>query len=291
MFVFLRFILKQNAVATESDDAWSLSGFIRRHPKLTVLSGAGCSTASGIPDYRDDDGNWKHRQPMQFTDFVSTAGNRQRYWAQSFSGWQRIAGATSNPAHLAIAKLEDLGHINCVVTQNVDNLHREAGSRNVIDLHGVLHKIRCLDCNASESRHKFQCLLRRANPHWNAKAWAIAPDGDATISRQDFASFQVPDCGRCGGVLKPDVVFFGESVPAGKVVDARKQLRQSDALLIVGSSLMVFSGFRFARDASEAGIPIAIVNRGATRADELAAVKLSGNCADVLAHTTDLLAT
>ena len=282
--------MQKKTTPNELDEAESLSRFIRRHPRLTILSGAGCSTASGIPEYRDDDGNWKHRQPMQFVDFVSDAKNRQRYWAQSFSGWQRISKAKPNPAHIAIARLEKKGHIQCVITQNVDNLHRKAGSKKVINLHGVLHRIRCLDCNTVQSRQNFQSSLRRENPDWDATVSAITPDGDARISRRDFSSFAVPTCSACGGVVKPDVVFFGESVPGDKVSDARRQLRQSDALLVVGSSLMVFSGYRFARDASEAGIPIAIVNRGVTRADQLALIKLSGNCAEVLAQTTELLA-
>lgn len=274
----------------EPNDARSLTRFIRRHRRLTVLSGAGCSTASGIPVYRDDNGDWKHAQPMQFRDFTADIKNRQRYWAQSFAGWQRIANAKPNPAHIAIADLENNGHVKCVITQNVDNLHRAAGSRNVIDLHGVLHRIRCLDCNNSESREEFQQALRQTNPYWTATADAIAPDGDARVSRNDFTSFRVPDCVVCGGVLKPDVVFFGESVPAAKVSAAREQLCCSDALLVVGSSLMVFSGYRFARDASEADIPIAIVNRGITRADKIAAMKLSGDCAAVLPQAAELLA-
>lgn len=282
--------MTENAKTKNEDEAGSLENFVRAHPKLTILSGAGCSTASGIPDYRDDLGNWKHRQPMQFSDFVGNAINRQRYWAQSFSGWQRIASARPNAAHLAIAKLEELGHVNCVITQNVDNLHREAGSRNVIDLHGVLHRVRCLDCDLDRCRREFQDALRGSNPNWSTQISSIAPDGDASLTTKDFSSFVVPDCLACGGVLKPDVVFFGESVSAEKISSAREQLRQSDALLVVGSSLMVFSGFRFARDASEANIPILILNRGTTRADDLATLKLSGDCVEVLSSGATRLA-
>ena len=227
---------------------------------------------------------------MQFQDFVGDVRNRQRYWAQSFVGWQRIANAKPNPAHFAIARLEDSGHINCVITQNVDNLHRAAGSKNVIDLHGVLHRIRCLGCDKAMSRKEFQESLGHSNPQWKATLSAIAPDGDARISRDDFASFVVPGCDECDGILKPDVVFFGEPVPAGKVSAAREELDRSSALLIVGSSLMVFSGYRFVREASSANIPVAIVNRGVTRADQLASIKLSADCADVLSRTADLLA-
>jgi NAD-dependent SIR2 family protein deacetylase len=271
-------------------DAASLARFITAHPRLTLLSGAGCSTASGIPEYRDDDGNWKYRKPMLIQDFVGDLHNRQRYWAQSFSGWQRISVAIPNAAHHAIATLEEQGYVKCVVTQNVDNLHRAAGSKNVIDLHGVLHNIRCLDCRSGWSRHDFQEELRQRNPEWTAQPASVAPDGDARLSRDDFATFVVPDCYACGGVLKPDVVFFGESVPAGKVSAVREQLSGSDALLVVGSSLMVFSGFRFARDAKAAGLPIVILNRGATRADDIATLRLRGNCADSLAGAVAILA-
>jgi len=270
--------------------ATNLSRFIRKHPRLTILSGAGCSTASGIPDYRDDLGKWKHRQPMQFSDFVNNASKRRRYWAQSFAGWTRIANAKPNRAHLAIARLEQLGFVNGVVTQNVDDLHKSAGSQRVIDLHGILHRIRCLQCNATESRKNFQRKLHEENPHWVAKISAIAPDGDATLSRKDFELFNIPECKLCGGILKPDVVFFGEPVPVDRVTDAQQFLQQSDALLVVGSSLMVFSGYRFARSACASGKPIAIVNRGTTRADDLATCKMTDNCADVLSQTVDILA-
>ncbi|MFT5500494.1 MAG: NAD-dependent SIR2 family protein deacetylase [Woeseiaceae bacterium] len=282
--------MTESTESVNENDAGSLENFIRSYPKLTILSGAGCSTASGIPDYRDDQGNWKHRQPMQFSDFVGNTTNRQRYWAQSFSGWQRISNAKPNAAHVAIAKLEELGHVNCVITQNVDNLHREAGSRNVIDLHGVLHRVRCLDCDLDRCRREFQGALRESNPNWSAQIASIAPDGDASLTTKDFSSFVVPGCIACGGVLKPDVVFFGESVSAQKISSAREHLHQSDALLVVGSSLMVFSGYRFARDASEAEIPILILNRGTTRADDLATLKLSGDCVEVLSAGATRLA-
>lgn len=270
--------------------ATDLSRFIRKHPRLTILSGAGCSTASGIPDYRDDLGQWKHRQPMQFSDFVESAAKRRRYWAQSFAGWSRIADAKPNRAHVAIARLEQLGFVTCVITQNVDDLHKTAGSQRVIDLHGILRRIRCLQCDATVSRTNYQQELRHKNPHWDAKISAVAPDGDAKLSRQDFESFNVPDCTRCGGILKPDVVFFGEPVPGDRVTDAQRFLQRSDALLVVGSSLMVFSGYRFARSACANGKPIAILNRGTTRADDLATCKMTGDCADVLAQTVDILA-
>ena len=260
-----------------------LCDFLGAHDKVAVLTGAGCSTASGIPDYRDDAGRWKHRQPVQYADFVNNAGTRHRYWAQSLVGWSRIASARPNAAHVALARLEAAGRTTCVITQNVDNLHRLAGNRNVIDLHGVLHRIRCLACGDRKARSEFQFRLQRLNPDWHAPVSEFGPDGDARLTMTDFQSFNVPDCDQCGGMLKPDVVFFGESVPVDRVRQASEFLQRSDALLVVGSSLMVFSGYRFVRMASAAGLPIAIVNRGATRADPLANWKVSGDCCSLLA--------
>jgi NAD-dependent SIR2 family protein deacetylase len=273
--------------ATETEN---LVRFIREHPRLAVLTGAGCSTDSGIPEYRDDDGNWKHRQPMQFAEFVSDESKRRRYWAQSFAGWQRISNARPNGAHRAIAELERSGYVTCVITQNVDNLHRAAGSRNVIDLHGVLQHTRCLDCGTKGSRDDYQSRLQETNPNWRVTMTAIAPDGDARISGDDIGSFDIPGCVRCGGVVKPDVVFFGEAVPESRSKSAKRFLEQSNALLVVGSSLMVFSGYRFARLANDAGKPIAIVNRGTTRADALATYKLTANCAELLPRAVRRLA-
>jgi NAD-dependent SIR2 family protein deacetylase len=267
------------------EDAERLARFLRNQSRITVLTGAGCSTASGIPEYRDDDGNWKHRKPMQFADFVGSEKNRQRYWAQSFAGWKRISSARPNAAHQAITSLERSGLVSCVITQNVDNLHRTSGCRNVIDLHGVLDRVECLDCGKTDSRQTYQSKLRDLNPDWEAKITGISPDGDARLSIDDFRSFQIPACAYCAGTVKPNVVFFGESVPAARVARARKSLSQSDALLVIGSSLMVFSGYRFARIASEAGKPIAIVNRGTTRADHLATHKLTTDCSGLLPRT------
>jgi NAD-dependent SIR2 family protein deacetylase len=282
--------LPSRPLSRQFSEADSLVSFIREHARLTVLTGAGCSTDSGIPEYRDDDGNWKHRQPMQFTEFVNDESQRRRYWAQSFAGWNRISNAKPNAAHHAIAELERCGYVSSVITQNVDNLHAVAGSQNVIDLHGVLQHVRCLGCGTTSSRDDYQRRLQDCNPGWSATLTAIVPDGDARISVEDMHSFVVPECSNCGGVVKPDVVFFGESVPDLRLRKARQFLRQSRALLVIGSSLMVFSGYRFARLASAAGQPIAIVNRGTTRADELAAHKLTANCAGLLSQVVSRLA-
>jgi NAD-dependent SIR2 family protein deacetylase len=283
LIVFKDFI-KKNMTC---HDVQQLEDFIFQYPILTVLVGAGCSTGSGIPEYRDDAGNWKHAKPVQYQDFVQQAQTRQRYWARSLIGWSRIAAANPNAAHFALAQLENAGYVEQLITQNVDNLHHRAGSRNVINLHGVLENVCCLNCEAIVSRRGHQERLQKSNPDWEAELSAIAPDGDANLSRCDFDSFVVPDCLTCGGTLKPDVVFFGESVPAPRVQAATDSLSRSDALLIVGSSLMVFSGYRFARMARETGKPIAIVNRGITRADDIASLKFSADCGPLLSMVVE----
>ncbi len=266
-----------------ADQLAELSGFVRKYPRLVVIGGAGCSTASGIPDYRDEAGDWKHPQPIQFQDFIASAAVRQRYWARSSIGWQRMAGARPNAAHIALARLEHAGRVRLLVTQNVDGLHQAAGSRQVVDLHGRLDQVRCLDCDDRISRPLFQAALEAANPDWSPRS-RPAPDGDARLLAADTKSFSVPPCRRCGGRMKPDVVFFGESVPRERVQRSMDALDKADALLVVGSSLMVFSGFRFARRAAELGLPIAAVNRGRTRADELLSLKISLDCGAALGH-------
>ena len=274
---------------TNVTDAETLASFISEHPRLTVLSGAGCSSASGIPEYRDDNGDWMHARPVQYPDFVGAERVRRRYWARSYVGWQRMSQAAPNAAHRALASLEAGGFVSQIITQNVDNLHREAGSRNVIDLHGVLHVVRCLECDARIARSELQRQLENLNPNWAATLTGIAPDGDAHIDA-DTDNFSVPDCASCGGILKPDVVFFGENVPRERVERCRQGLAASDALLVVGSSLMVFSGFRFAREAAALGKPIAIVNSGRTRADDLASVRITSDCGSALAAAAELCA-
>jgi len=255
----------------------SLAEFCHQHPRLLVLTGAGCSTASGIPAYRNDAGHWQHPRPVQYADFLGSDRVRQRYWARSAVGWSRIARARPSPVHSALAQLEGDGRVMHLVTQNVDGLHQAAGSRRVTDLHGRLDQVRCLGCGASQDRDAYQQALDAANPRWSPAA-RPAPDGDAELTAADYAGFTVPPCHSCRGVVKPDVVFFGETVPKKRVNDAMTALSTADALLVVGSSLMVYSGFRFAREAHRAGIPIAAVNRGHTRADELIRVKYPGDC-------------
>lgn len=255
--------------------------FVERHRRLLVLTGAGCSTASGIPDYRDHSGAWKSRPPVRYADFVASAATRQRYWARSLAGFSRVARARPNPAHQALARLEALGRVRLLVTQNVDGLHQRAGSRRVLDLHGRLDLVECLDCGLFVARSDLQELLRAWNPAWADLDAAPAPDGDARLEGP-FDDFRVPDCPRCAGLLKPAVVFFGENVPRPRVDDVRKALQECDALLVVGSSLMVFSGYRFCLLARELEKPVAALNLGRTRADELLDFRLVGDCQEVL---------
>jgi len=260
-----------------------LREFIDRHERLFVLTGAGCSTASGIPDYRDTDGEWKRAQPVTLQDFLASAHTRKRYWARGLVGWQRLRGAQPNAAHRSLAALERRGRVEQLVTQNVDGLHQAAGSFNVIDLHGRADAVRCLACARRTPRADLQIELLRRNPRFADLDALAAPDGDADLEEVDFAAFDVPDCGVCGGLLKPDVVFYGESVPRERVQLAFNALECADAMLIVGSSLMVLSGFRFARAMAEAGRPIAAVNLGRTRADDLLSLKVTERCDDALA--------
>lgn len=263
----------------------SLAEYLRRTGTVTVLTGAGVSAASGIPEYRDRDGNWKHAQPVQFADFRKSAAVRRRYWARSFAGWNRIRTAAPNAAHRALATLEQLGICRHLVTQNVDGLHQRAGHNGVIDLHGKLDAVTCLRCRHRIDRKRWQSGLATANPGWDIRVAAIKPDGDVELVGGDEQSFVVPPCSRCGGIIKPDVVFFGESVPRDRVEAANASIADSGGLLIVGSSLMVFSGFRFARLALETGKPVAIVNEGRTRADHMALLKIEADCGDTLRDT------
>ena len=262
-----------------------LARFLEKGQSVTVLTGAGVSTASGIPGYRDRDGNWKHARPVQYSEFVGSARVRRRYWARSFLGWRRIAGAKPNPAHEALASLEANGLLDTLITQNVDGLHHRAGNRRIIDLHGRLDTVVCLACKRPVDRLAWQQRLADANPAFQGESIGVRPDGDIELDDESCRNFRVPACDACGGIMKPDVVFFGESVPGDRVAFATNAVARAAALLVVGSSLMVFSGFRFARQALETGKPIAILNRGRTRADDMAQLKIDGDCGDVLAKT------
>jgi len=240
--------------------------------RLVALTGAGCSTESGIPDYRGA-GRPTRRQPLQHAAFVREASVRQRYWARATVAWERFSAARPNPAHEALAALERGGILRGVITQNVDRLHHAAGSARVVELHGALAEVRCLVCARAEARAALQERLLAANPSWLARTAALAPDGDADLPADGIAMFEVPGCLVCEGPLMPDVVFFGGSVPADKTASAWSLLDEAEALLVVGTSLAVLSGFRYARGAAERGLPIAIVNQGPTRADSVATVR------------------
>lgn len=270
-------------------DVSELARRLRAGQRLLVLSGAGISTDSGIPDYRDELGQWKHREPMRFQEFSRSLPARQRYWSRSLAGFRRIDGATPNAAHFALAALEHTRQLELTITQNVDGLHQKAGSQRVIDLHGRLDLVECLGCRQTVERRAFQGQLAELNPSFRFEVSLIKPDGDAELGAVDLSRFLVPPCAHCGGILKPAVVFFGESVPAERVSRSMEALARVDALLVVGSSLMVFSGYRFAREAARRRLPVYIINRGKTRADDLAQLKIELPVCDVLPRLADLM--
>ena len=248
--------------------------------RLTVLTGAGVSTDSGIPDYRGPGA--PVRTPMTFQEFVSGEAARQRYWARSFLGWSRMRHAEPNPAHHALARLEAGGSVRLLVTQNVDGLHERAGSTALCALHGRIADVVCLACGRHTRRGVLQERMDRLNPGFAGRHSGAAdrPDGDVALDATD--GFRVPGCSSCGGVLKPDVVFFGENVPKPRVQRCYDAVEGSESLLVAGSSLTVLSGFRFVRHARALGVPVVIVNRGATRGDPLATHKVETGCADFL---------
>ena len=289
----------------QAQPARVLSQRLERHSSWFVLTGAGCSTESGIPAYRDETGAWRHKAPIQLGEFLGSEHVRRRYWARSFSGFQRVQQAQPNSAHHALAALERLERVRLLVTQNVDRLHQKAGSRNVIDLHGQLAQVVCLGCGAQFDRTQMQSWLAEQNPELvhgadgtqatDAGASSVhqpaglAPDGDAEVGASTMASVRIPACPSCGGMLKPAVVFFGETVPPEKVQLSYSALEAADALLVVGSSLTVFSGYRFVRRAADLGKPIVVLNSGVTRGDRFAELKLEGSCGALLSGALELL--
>ena len=247
--------------------------------KILALTGAGLSTDSGIPDYRGK--GRVERHPMTFDTFLGSREAQVRYWARSYVGWSRIAQAEPNSGHFALATAESTGRVQAIITQNVDGLHQRAGSRQVLELHGRLDQVRCLGCSARMSRSDMDVLLRQLNPDVSKdSSIEFSPDGDAEVSVAE--SFQIPSCPECSGVLKPDVVFFGESVPVQRVTSANELLAASDALLVAGSSLTVNSGLRLAKMAARSNKPVVIVNIGPTKADDLALAKIEANTSTVL---------
>ena len=258
--------------------------------RVAVLTGAGISTDSGIPDYRGPDS--PPANPMTIRQFTSSREFRQRYWARNHLGWRHMAQTMPNAGHRAVATLERDGVATGVITQNVDLLHTKAGTRNVINLHGTYARVVCLNCGPTMSRATLAEQLEAANPGFAERAerlggLAVAPDADAVVADTD--SFRFVDCPACAGMLKPDIVYFGENVRKEVVDQAYSLVDESDALLVAGSSLTVFSGYRFVRHAAARGIPIAIINRGPTRGDDLATVKVHGGCSELLVLLADEL--
>lgn len=284
-----RFEFLSTTPAANDAQLEALERFVLSAGRLLVLTGAGCSTESGIPDYRSPGGLWKDHKPIQYHEFINSMDKRRRYWARSMVGWKSFARATPNATHHALATLEAAGHIEQILTQNVDRLHQAAGSRQVLELHGTNHQVRCLGCGDRMPREQMQALLEQQNGAWSAQAIAVAPDGDAALTTEDFSNFEVPQCPRCGGMLKPDVVFFGENVPPERVATAFDWLQKATALWVVGSSLTVWSGYRFARAAAEAGKPVALLNIGPTRADDLATLKLEARCGELVPRLVNRL--
>lgn len=253
-----------------------------RDRRVAVLTGAGCSTESGIPDYRGPETRRRARNPIRFQEFVKDDAGRRRYWARAFVGWERFRDKAPNAAHVALAQMERDGRLAGLVTQNVDRLHHAAGSRDVVELHGALADVRCLACGALEPRDALQARLAALNPGWREIHAETAPDGDAELPPELVHRFECASCTACGGALKPDVVFFGESVPRERVERAYAMVDAADALLVVGSSLAVFSGYRFVKRAHARGVPIAIVNLGPSRGDPLATMVVDAPAGEVL---------
>jgi len=254
-----------NSVAQAGEE---LAAFITRYPKLWILTGAGVSTDSGIPDYRDAQGQWKRSPPVQHGDFMASHAVRKRYWARALVGFKALREAQISGAHRALAALESMGYVQLLVTQNVDRLHQRAGSKRVIDLHGRADTVSCMDCGYHMMRHAMHSEMAQLNPRFAALDAGHAPDGDADLEA-DFSSFKIFDCPRCDGILKPDVVYYGDVVPPARRLAAQAGLQSAEAVLAVGTSLMVYSGYRFCREAHAMGLPVASLSLGVTRADAL----------------------
>jgi NAD-dependent SIR2 family protein deacetylase len=259
--------------------------------EVAILSGAGLSTESGIPDYRGPTGLARRATPMTYQTFAGSAAARRRYWARSHVGWRHIARAAPNDGHLAVAELSRRGLLTGIITQNVDGLHQAAGASGVTELHGSLHQVTCLSCGQRTSRTELGRRLEAANPGWDTEAAAsINPDGDAVLDDEAAASFRIADCALCQGVIKPDVVFFGENVPRPRVQACYTLVENASALVVLGSSLTVMSGLRYVRHAAKLGRPVVIVNQGATRGDPYATATLDAPLGQTLSALVRSLA-
>ena len=270
-------------------DLASLADYLAGVQRLFVLTGAGISAPSGIGTYRDHDGDWQRSDPVQHQDFLKQPSARRRYWARSMRGWPAFRDAEPNPAHRALTRLEQAGRVQVVVTQNVDGLHQAAGQNRVIELHGTLREVLCLDCGSRRPRDTLQSWLEVNNDAWLQGSVSAQPDGDAAFDDvRQFDDFREPLC-NCGGILKPDVVFYGDSVPKHRVQSVRAELESADAFLVVGSSLMVYSSYRFAKEAKALGLPMAAVNQGRTRADDWLECKWLADSASALPELVERL--
>jgi len=247
-----------------------------------VLTGAGVSASSGVPTYRDRNGVWQRKPPVTHQQFMQDYQSRQRFWSRNMVGWRFMSQAQPNYAHRALAELEKCNVLDHVVTQNVDGLHQRAGSRKVTDLHGRIDRVSCMSCGASQSRKDLQSWLEQSNPDYVQLSGHLGPDGDAEIDDLDYSHLVVPNCEKCGGILKPDAVFYGDSLPKQRLAKVEALMQKAQGLVVVGSSLTVFSGYRFCLWAQRQGKPIVILNEGQTRADPIATINYRGPCAPVL---------
>ncbi|XP_014204361.1 NAD-dependent protein deacylase Sirt4-like [Copidosoma floridanum] len=269
----------------KSEDIELLRRFVDESRKICVVTGAGISTESGIPDYRSEGVGLfatSDRRPVSYKDFCGSDKVRRRYWARNYAAWPRFSLFQPNFTHMWLKTMEDVGKVSCVVTQNVDNLHVKAGSKNVIELHGTGYRVMCLNCNEKLDRFDFQEILNRLNPTMATSCDKIRPDGDVDLSQEQIDDFKIPPCSNCGGILKPDIVFFGDNVPREVVERVKSEVEDADSLLVLGTSLTTFSGYRIVLQATEAVKPIAILNIGETRGDEHAHIKVHGRCGEIL---------
>ncbi|XP_033210840.1 NAD-dependent protein deacylase Sirt4-like [Belonocnema kinseyi] len=279
----LTFVPKCNPARAEELE--QLKEYLKFSARMCVLTGAGISTESGIPDYRSEGVGLfatSDRRPVSYKDFCGSDKVRTRYWARNYIGWPRFSSFEPNVTHKLLKKLEDIGRVSCIVTQNVESLHVKAGSQNIIELHGTAFRVMCLNCDQKISRYSFQEILDELNPSITSFDETIRPDGDVELSQEQVEEFKVPSCSNCGGVLKPDIVFFGENVARAVVELIKQEVETADFLLILGTSLTTFSGYRIVLQALEAKKPIAIVNIGKTRGDEYANIKVQGRCGEIL---------
>ena len=265
----------------------ALRSVLDRHKPWLIITGAGISLNSGIPTYRDDNGDWLRSDPIKHHEFIQYEDKRKRYWARSAVGWPPVERAQPNGVHYALAELERCGYLAGLITQNVDRLHQRAGQQNVIDLHGRLDRVRCLSCGKYEARRQLQVRLLRRNPFLTPLTAELAPDGDAYVEDEIVKRIALVNCLTCGGILMPDVVFFGGAVSRQTNLDTAQLYEQSNGVLAVGSSLMVYSGFRFCKLAKQDGKPLMIINRGKTRADDFVDYKIERDCQPVLSALID----